>query len=199
MAGSAMGIVSVAVGPSAAVGGGGGRSRPPDGELRGRLRATEPRWGGGAAGDCDQSGDLPERGFDGELNGPCGRNRRPVVEEQCCRMASASRGIIPEGCATGRRARQDTEHDHGATAGRATIGPMRRDVLDLFGGRFLRWRVEQLATEREVGGALAVREEAVVADAMSPTPPMISIGYDEKMELPNIPPLMARWSGMVND
>ena len=82
-------------------------------------------------------------------------------------MAVASRGVIPEGCATGRRARQDTEHDHGTTAGRAAIGPVRRDgILDLFGGRFLRWRVEQPAAERELGGALAVREEAVVADAM---------------------------------
>jgi hypothetical protein len=40
------------------------------------------------------------------------------------------------------------------------------DGMDLFGGRFLRWRVEQPATERELGGALAVGEEAVVADAM---------------------------------
>ena len=39
-------------------------------------------------------------------------------------------------------------------------------ILDLFGGRSLRWRVEQPATERELGGALAVGEEAVVADAM---------------------------------
>src|SRR5258708_37989501 len=82
-------------------------------------------------------------------------------------MAGASRGVIPEGCATGRRARQDTEHDHGATADRASIGPVRCDgILDLFGGRFRRWRVEQPATERKLGGALAVGEEAVVADAM---------------------------------
>src|SRR5229473_4867524 len=128
---------------------------------RNRIRS------GGSAGACVQSGDLRDRGFDGERNGPRGRNRRPVSEERCCGMAGASRGVIPEGCATGRRARQDTEHDHGATAGRASIGPMRRDgILDLFGGRFLRWRVEQLATERKLGGALAVREEAVVADAM---------------------------------
>ena len=37
---------------------------------------------------------------------------------------------------------------------------------DLFGGRSRRWRVEQPATERELGGAVAVGEEAVVADAM---------------------------------
>jgi len=69
--------------------------------------------------------------------------------------------------ATGGRARQDSEHDHGATAGRASIGRVRWDgILDRFGGRFLRWRVEQPATERELGGALAVGEAAVVADAM---------------------------------
>lgn len=131
------------------------------------MRSAERRWGGGAPSDCGQSGDLSDKGFDGERNGPCGRNRRPVAEEQCCRMAGASRGVIPEGCAIGRRACQDTEHDHGAAAGWAAIGPARRDgILDLFGGRFLRWRVEQPATERELGGALAVREEAEVADAM---------------------------------
>src|SRR5258708_23907786 len=81
-------------------------------------------------------------------------------------MAGASRGVIPEGCATGRRARQDTEHDHGATADRASIGPVRCDgILDLFGGRVRRWRVEQPATERKLGGALAVRGEAVVGGA----------------------------------
>ena len=79
-------------------------------------------------------------------------------------MAGASRGVIPEGCAAGSRARQDTEHDHGATAARA-----RRDgIADLFGGRFRRWRIEQPTTEGELGGALAVGEEAVVADAMEP-------------------------------
>ena len=98
---------------------------------------------------------------------PGGRNRRPVAEERCCRMAGASRGVIPEGSATGRRARQDSEHDHGTTTGRAAVGPVRWDgILDLFGGRLLRWRVEQPAAECELGGALAVGEEAVVADAM---------------------------------
>jgi hypothetical protein len=38
--------------------------------------------------------------------------------------------------------------------------------MELFGGWFLRWRAEQPATECELGGALAVGEEAVVADAM---------------------------------
>src|SRR4051812_15136014 len=46
---------------------------------------------------------------------------------------------------------------HGATASRT-----------LFGGRFRRWRIEQPTTEGELGGALAVGEEAVVADAMEP-------------------------------
>jgi len=63
-----MGIVSVATGPRAATGGGGWWFRPPDGEPRGWLRATDPRWGGGAAGDCGQSGGLADRGFAGGRN-----------------------------------------------------------------------------------------------------------------------------------
>src|SRR6266851_1211073 len=142
-------------------------SRPPDGELRGRLRATEPRWGGGAAVIAANPATCQKGALTANGTVPAGAIGVRWAEKQSAGWASASRGIIPEGCATGRRARQDTEHDHGATAGRAAIGPMRRDgILDLFGGRFLRWRVEQLATERKLGGALAVREEAVVADAM---------------------------------
>lgn len=77
-------------------------------------------------------------------------------------MAGASRAVIPEGCAAGGRARQDTEHDHDATTARAG----RAGIAGLFGGRFRRWRVEQPTTEGEFGGALAVGEEAVVADAV---------------------------------
>lgn len=131
------------------------------------MRAAEPCWGGCPAGDCGQSGDLPHQVCAGERKGPCGRHRRPVVEEQCCRMAGASRGVIPEGCTTGCRAHHDSEHNHDPTAGRAALGPMRGDgILELFGGRCLQWCVKQSATERELGGAPAVGEKAVVADAM---------------------------------
>src|SRR5271170_1913566 len=90
-----------------------------------------------------------------------------MPEERCYRLAGASRGVVPERRAKRRRRWQDAEPDHGTATARAAIGPVRGDgILDLFGGRSLRWRVEQPATERELGGALAVGEEAVVADAM---------------------------------
>ena len=133
-----MGIVSVAVAPSAAIGGGS--------DDLGHLIAS----GGGDCGRQSRAGEVvlpviaanPAICRIGALraNGtiPAGANRRPVAEEQYCRTAGASRGVVPEGCATGRRARQDSEYDHGTTAGRAAIGPVRRDViLDLFGRRSL--------------------------------------------------------------
>ena len=130
-----MGIVLVAVAPSAAIGGGS--------DDLGHLIAS----GGGDCGRQSRAGEVvlpviaanPAICRIGALraNGtiPAGANRRPVAEEQYCRMAGASRGVVPEGCATGR---QDSEYDHGTAAGRAAIGPVRRDViLDLFGRRSL--------------------------------------------------------------
>ena len=50
---------------------------------------------------------------------------------------------------------------------RAAIEPVRRDgVVDRFGGRFRRRNVEQPPAERQLVGAVAVGEEAVVADAV---------------------------------
>jgi len=63
-----------------------------------------------------------------------------------------------------------TEHDHGATRRSGIDRAVRWDgILDLFGGRFRRWRVEQPATERKLGGALAVGEEAVVRMRWKPS------------------------------
>src|SRR5580765_6511523 len=102
-----------------------------------------------------------------ERNDPCGRDRRPVVEKRCWRVAGISRGVVPEGRARGCWAQQDGEPDHGAAAARASLGSMLWEgIPDLFGGRVGERQVEQPATERELGGALAVGEESVVADAM---------------------------------
>ena len=68
----------------------------------------------------------------------------------------------------GRRARQDGEDDHGAAAARAALGGALLDGIlgPVWRAVPGRRRVEQPAAERELGGAVAVGEEAVVADAV---------------------------------
>src|SRR6202521_2632560 len=109
----------------------------------------------------------PDCGCVGERNDCCGRDRRPVVEKRCWRGAGVLPGVVPEGRARGCRAQRNAEPDHGAAAARASLGSMWWEgIPDLLGGSVGERQVEQPATERELGGALAVGEEAKMPDAV---------------------------------
>ena len=63
--------------------------------------------------------------------------------------------------------RKAGEHDHSAATGGAALGCARLEaILHLLGVRLRRSLAEQSATEGELLVAMAVGEEAVVADAM---------------------------------
>jgi hypothetical protein len=69
--------------------------------------------------------------------------------------------------AGGVRGSRPVEDDHGAAAARAALGGALLDgILVRSGGRFRVGGVEQPATERELGRAVAIGEEAIVADAV---------------------------------
>jgi hypothetical protein len=74
---------------------------------------------------------------------------------------------VPEGSASGHRPRQEADDHDGAAATGAAFGSVRWErIVDRIGGRFRAQHVEEPTTERKLGGAVAVGEEAVVADAM---------------------------------
>jgi len=69
---------------------GGGHSGTSDCGKRDRVRAARPRRGGGGNVDPPQSNATRPQGPVGGQNALFRRERRPVREEQCCRVAGAS-------------------------------------------------------------------------------------------------------------